>query len=188
MGIAERQHPIARDHGHDGIGPFAAPMHTADRVKDSRGIEPMPFGCFGKFMSQDVQKNFRIGIGIYVTEILNEHFPLQFLRINEIAVMAKDNAKWRIHVKRLGFIGSGCRPRCWVTAMANSHHSDKITHVACAKDIAHHSTALVHMKGTTVSRDNAGGILATMLQYKKSVIEKLINRTFSNNPNNSTHI
>jgi hypothetical protein len=60
-------------------------------------------------------------------------------------------------------------------------------HVAGAENVAHHAFGLVHEKLAIELRDNARGILSSVLQQEQSVINQLIDRGAADNADNSTH-
>ena len=54
-----------------------------------------------QFMSQYIEKHFRIGIGIDVTQILPKQLLIKLGCIGEIAVMPEHDSERRIDIERL---------------------------------------------------------------------------------------
>ena len=48
--------------------------------------------------------------------------------------------------------------------MTDAHITEQITHIACAKHIAHHAFIFVHEKTLTLVGHHARCVLSTMLQ------------------------
>ena len=65
--------------------------------------------------------------------------------------------------------------------------AEQRAHVARAEDVAHQAAALVHVEGRALGGDDAGGILAAMLQHQQPVIEQLVDRVLRDDTENSAH-
>ncbi len=69
--VAESHDAHSRDHGHCRVAPAAALMQTSHRRKDILGIDPKLAHAL-QFMSEDVEQDLGIGIGVDVAQIFAE--------------------------------------------------------------------------------------------------------------------
>ena len=111
---------------------------------------------------------------------------LKLIGIGQVAVMGQGDAVRGVDIKRLG-LGRGGTTRRRVTDMADTHITGQIDHVPGAEDIPRQAVVLAHMQLSSIHDDNAGGVLATMLQHQQGVVERLIDRAFTKNSNNTAH-
>ena len=71
--------------------------------------------------------------------------------------------------------------------MGDAHVAEQIAHVAGAEHVAHQAVALVHVEGAALAGDDAGRILAAVLQHQQAVIEQLVDGVFRHYTENSAH-
>ena len=94
------------------------------------------------------------------------HIFLQLRGIGEIAVVAQDNSKGRIHIKGLTLLRAHGTAGGGITHMAHTHLAQEIAHVACAKHIADQTHSPCQMHTLALGRGNTGGILAPVLHQQ----------------------
>src|SRR5581483_3978873 len=89
-------------------------------------------------------------------------------------VVAEHDAEGGVDVEglRLGHLEGGTGGR--VAAMREADVAAERAHVARAEHVAHLAAALVHVERVVLARDDAGGILATVLQEEQPVVEQLV--------------
>jgi hypothetical protein len=139
------------------------------------------------FVREDVEQHLRIGIGVDVAQILQEHVALELLGVREIAVVREHQAEGRIHVERLRLGGVVGRPRRRVTAVGDAPVADQIAHIAGAENVAHQPRALVHMEAPALCGGDARRILAAMLEHLQPVIEQLVDWRGGDDPEYAAH-
>src|SRR6185436_4376827 len=117
----------------------------------------------------------------------HEERAAQLVRIDEVAVVAEDDAERRIHVERLRFGRRRRGARGGIAAMRDAHVAHEVAHVARAEDIAHQALALVHVEAVALGRDDAGCVLAAVLEHRQAVIEQLVHGGAGNDAHDSAH-
>jgi hypothetical protein len=60
-------------------------------------------------------------------------------------------------------------------------------HVARAEHVAHHALGLVHEELAVLLRDDAGRVLAAVLQQQQGVVDQLVDGRVADNADDSTH-
>ena len=105
---------------------------------------------------------------------------LQLHGVRQVAVMSKHNAKWRIDIKRLGFVVVDRRAGSRVTHMRNTGIAGQRAHIARAEYIMRQAVAFVQVESITFQRGNTCRILPAVLQHLQSVIQQLIYRASRN--------
>ena len=116
-----------------------------------------------------------------------EQLGLERLGIGEVAVVHQHDAKGRVHVKGLGFFLAVGIAGGGVAHLAQAAIARQRAHVAGTKHVTHHALGLVHEELALLLGDDAGRILAPVLQQQQGVIDQLINRGVADNTNDSTH-
>jgi hypothetical protein len=71
--------------------------------------------------------------------------------------------------------------------LAQAHGARQRPHIAGAKHVAHHAARLVHEALGALHRDDARGVLATVLQQQQSVIDQLVDRLFGDHADDAAH-
>ena len=64
---------------------------------------------------------------------------------------------------------------------------DELAHVARAEHVAHVALSLVHVEHVAFARDDAGRVLAAMLQEHQAVVEQLVDRRLRDGADESAH-
>ena len=72
-------------------------------------------------------------------------------------------------------------------ATRHAHIALQVAHVTGAEYVAHQAGAFVHVEGPTFRCDDAGRILAAMLQQLQAVIQQLVNRCLRYYAENTAH-
>ena len=186
--IAERDEPAAGDQRDDGVRAAAAPVHAGHRREDGVGVELRVMRRALELEGQHVQQHLGIGIGVDVAEIELEELALQRLAVGEVAVVRERDAERRIDVERLRLELRGRAARGRIAAVADADRAQQVAHVARAEDVAHVAARLVHVKRRAVVGDDAGGVLAAMLQEQQPVVEHLVDRRVGDDAYDSAHV
>src|SRR6185295_8724344 len=165
---ASSPYPAHRD---DRIRAAAALVHGGNRGEDRVGVELGMMRRALELQSEDVEQDFGIRIGVDVAEIELEQLALQFLAVGQIAVVRERDAERRVDVERLRLEVGRCRAGRRVAAVADARAAHQFAHVARAKDVAHVAGALVHVEDRAFAGDDAGRVLAAVLQQQEPVVE-----------------
>ncbi len=186
--VAEGQHTVPGNQGDDGIRSLDAFVHSRHRAKQMcRQQRGHPAGSAVHLMSQHIQQNFGITLGIDMPVIRIEQLVLERLGIGEITVMHQHDAKGRVHIERLRlFLAEGIA-RCGVTHLPQAAIAQQAAHIARAKHILHHALGLVHEELAILLRNNACSILPAMLKQQQGVVNQLIDRRMTHHAHDSTH-
>ena len=101
--------------------------------------------------------------------------------------MGKENPERSIDIKGLAFQIVACASLRRVSHVSDTCIADEVSHITCAKDVAHESLGLKKRKAVPLHRADAGSILPAMLQQKKRIIDLLIDRTVCEDSDNAAH-
>lgn len=71
--------------------------------------------------------------------------------------------------------------------MAHAHIASQARHVALMKNIANKTVALPYVQLTRIPGNDAGRVLASMLQHGQRIVDSLIDRPVSNYSDYPTH-
>src|SRR5205085_1505727 len=93
----------------------------------------------------------------------------------------------RIDIERLRLGDAKSGPRSRVAAMREADFPWKRAHVARAEHVAHQAGALVHVEGLVLGGDDAGRILAAVLQQQQAIVEQLVHRPLGDYAYDSAH-
>ena len=151
-------------------------MHAGHCRKDRIKVKTEALGRRLHLVRQHIEQDFRVRIGVDVPPVETEHLFLQLLGVGQVAIVREHQAERRIDVERLRLGRIRRRTGRRVTAVSDAHVAGQRAHVARAEYVAHQPGALVHEKRIAVTRRDAGGVLAAMLENHQSVIEQLIDR------------
>src|SRR5439155_25216951 len=83
-------------------------------------------------------------------------------------------------------IGPG-RARGRVAAVADSGVDRELAHVARAEYVAHIARALVHVEDGALARDDAGRVLAPVLQQQQAIVQQLVDRRMRDRTDDAAH-
>ncbi len=185
--IAEGQQAVAGDERHHGIGAAAARVHAGNRGEYGVQVQAADPAVGLQLVRQHVQQHLGIRVCIDVAQILGEQGTLEFVGIDQVAVVAQHDTERRVHVERLRFRRTGGRAGSGIAHVRHADVAQQVSHVARAEHVARQALPLVHVEARAFRGDNAGCILAAVLQHHQAVIEQLINRCIGGNADNSTH-
>jgi hypothetical protein len=107
--------------------------------------------------------------------------------IGQVAVVHQHDAEGRIDIEGLGLllaVGVAGRRVADLTEPAVARQGP---HVARAEHVAHQALGLVHIELAFLLRDDARRVLPAVLQQQQRVVDQLIDRSVTDNTNNSTH-
>ena len=185
VGIAESNDAVANDQRNHRVSSLDTLVHTGYCIEHIVLIDTI-LALALQFVGKDIEQDFRVGAGIDVTQVLTEQVLHQGLGVGQIAVMSQGNTVGRIDIKRLR-LGRGGATRSGIAHMADTHISLQAQHMAGMKHVAHQTVVLSQVQPVVVTGHDAGSILATMLQYGQTVIDHLIDGTFTYDADNAAH-
>ena len=137
---------------------------------------------------QHVEQHLGIGVGVDVAEIELEELALQRLAVGQVAVVRERDAERRVDVERLRLELRGRAARGRIAAVADADVAEEVAHVARAEHVAHVAARLVHVERRAVVGDDAGGVLAAVLQQQQPVVEHLVDRRVGDDAYDSAHV
>src|SRR3569833_2451494 len=118
--------------------------------------------------------------------IVLEHLNLELFPIGEVAVVAENDAEWRIYIERLRLFLAG-RTCGRIAALADTGIAQQRAHISSAEHIAHQAVGFVHAECLTIAGCNARSIMTAMLQQKQRIVKQLVDRTMGNDADYATH-
>ena len=110
-----------------------------------------------------------------------------FTGIREVPVVGKENSERGVDIKGLTFQVVACAPLRRVAHVSDTGVADKVSHIPCAKDVAHKALGFKKRKAVALHRADAGSILSAVLQQKERIIDLLIDRTVCEDSDNAAH-
>ncbi|MND41941.1 hypothetical protein D3C80_327000 [compost metagenome] len=186
VGIAKADEAVADHQGHHGIGAADLLVHLAHRREDVLRPQRHLVAQI-QLVGQHVQQHFRVGGGVDVAAGHLELLLLERLGVGEVAVVGQHHAVGRVHVKRLGFSGTGAA--CGgISDMSYADMPLQSLHVAHFKHILHQAVGLALPEVSTVNGHDPGGILSPVLQHRQGVVEGLIDGGGANYTDNTAHV
>src|SRR6185369_9186831 len=81
----------------------------------------------------------------------------------------------------------GGAARRGVAAVGDAHVPHEVAHVARAEDVAHEAAPLVHVEAVALGGDDAGCILAAVLQDRHPVVQELVHGTAGHDSDDAAH-
>ncbi|CPI88074.1 Uncharacterised protein [Bordetella pertussis] len=187
VGIAKRQHAVARDLRHHGVGALDALVHRGDGAKDRVIVERHAAGGRLQLVRQHIEQHFGIGIGIDVAAVDAVERLAQLAPVGQVAVVGEHDAERRIDVERLRLFLAGAGAGGGIAHLAHAAGARQRAHVAGTEHIAHQAVRLVHVEVVALQRGDARRVLPPVLQQQQAVIEQLVDRPAPNDPDDSTH-
>jgi hypothetical protein len=185
--IAEREHAVARDHRHHGVGAPQAAVRGGDRGEDRLRIEVQPDRGLLQLVRQHVHQHLGVGAGVDVPQVGAEHLVLQLRRVGEVAVVPQHDAEGRIDVERLRLGRAERRARGRIAHVPDAHGAGQRAHVAGAEHVAHHARRLVHVERAALGRNDARRVLPAMLEEEQPVVEELVDGRTGDDSQNPAH-
>ena len=129
-----------------------------------------------ELVGEHVDQHLGVAAGVDVAAVDVEQLLLQRRRVGEVAVVDEDDAVRRIDVERLRLLLAVGVAGGRIAHLAEADVARQRAHVAGAKDVAHHAARLLHEALGALHRDDAGGVLAAMLQQQQGVVDQLVDR------------
>jgi hypothetical protein len=162
-------------------------LHRADRLEHVVGLQLRAAGGLLQLVGEDVQQHLRVALGVDVAVVAGKQFGLQRLRIGEVAVVHQHDAVRRVDVERLRFFLAVGVAGGGVAHLAQARVAGQAAHVAGAEHVAHHALGLVHEELAFLLGDDAGRVLAAVLQQQQRVVDQLVDWGVADNTDDSTH-
>ena len=100
----------------------------------------------------------------------------QFGGIGQVAVVRQHDAERRADVKRLRFGAAAGIAGGGIAHVGDAGVAGEIAHVAGAEYVAHHADVFVHVERIVFDGNDAGGVLAAVLQHLQAVVQQLVDR------------
>jgi hypothetical protein len=185
--IAKRQQSMARDQRDDGVRALQPAVHGLHGVEHIRRLQNLVAPHTLDLVRQHVDQHLGVAGGIDVAAIDVEQFLLERRGIGQVAVVHQHDAVRRVDVERLRFLFVERVARGRVANLAEPHRSGQAAHVARAKDVAHHAARLVHEALGALHRDDAGRVLAAVLQQQQRVVDQLVDGRLRYHADDAAH-
>jgi hypothetical protein len=160
-------------------------MHPRHRAEDILLVDPQ-LALELELMGKDVEQDLGIRRGVEVAKIFDEEVALEILGIREVAVVGKHDAVGRIDVEGLS-LGRAGRAGGGVTDMADTHVAAQLDHVARTEDIPRKTVVLAQMELVALTGDDTSGILSPVLEHEQRIVERLVDRTFTDDADDAAH-
>ena len=122
-----------------------------------------------------------------MAQVLAEQLALELLGVGEVAVVPEHDAERRIDVERLRLGGVLGGTGGGIATVGDADVAHEGAHVAGAEHVAHQAAALVHVERAFVGGDDAGGVLAAVLQHQQPVVQQLVDGRLGDYADDSTH-
>ncbi|MFM2065281.1 MAG: hypothetical protein RLZZ584_190 [Pseudomonadota bacterium] len=172
--VAEGQQAVAGDQHHHGVGALDAPVHRRHGLEHLGGRQRLVARGQLQLVGQDVDQHLGVALGVEMATVHAEQLGLERLGVGDVAVVHQHQAEGRVDVEGLGlFLAVGVARR-GVAHLAQADIARQRAHVAGAEDVAHHAARLVHEELGAARGDDAGGVLAAVLQQQQCVIDQLV--------------
>ena len=162
-------------------------MHRADSLEDVFGRQRQVARDHFELVREHVDQHLGVALGVDVAAVDVEQLFLQRLRVGEVAVVHKHDAVGRVDVEGLRLFFAVGIARRRVAHLAQPHLPRQAAHVARAEDIAHHAARLVHEALGALHGDDAGSVLAAVLQQQQRVIDELVDRRGGDRADDAAH-
>jgi len=160
-------------------------MHPRHCAKDVVLVDPQ-LALELELMGEDVQQDLGIRRGVEVAKIFDEEVALEVLGIREIAVVGKHDPVRRVDVEGLRLGRAGCAGGR-IADMPDTHIAAQLDHVSRTEDIARKTVVLAQMELVALTGHDARGILSPVLQHQQRVVERLVDRTFTDDADDAAH-
>jgi hypothetical protein len=187
VGIAKGEHAVARDHRHARIRAAATSMHPRNGLEDRVRIEAVMLRRALELEREDVQQHLAVGVRVDVAKIELEQLALERIAVGEIAVVGERDAERRVDVERLRLELGERRSGGRIAAVRDAGVAREVAHVARAEHVAHVARPLEHVEDGPFTRDDAGCVLAAVLQQQQAVVEQLVDRRVRHDADDPAH-
>ena len=161
-------------------------MHVGNGLEDRLFIQRQ-LAQLEKLVGKHVEEDLRVGVGIDVAQVGAKYVALELVGVDQVAVVGQRDAVGRVHVEGLRFRGRSA-PRGWIAHVADAHGSRQAQHVPLLEYVAHQAVVLALMKLVAIAGGDPRGILATVLQHRQGVVQRLIYAGPTNEADNAAHI
>ena len=186
-GVTEGEQPMPGNQRHHGVGTLDAAVHGRHGLEHGVRGERQVARHQLQLVRQHVDQHLGIAAGVDVAAVHGEELVLQRMGVCEVAVVHQHDAERCIDVKGLGlFLGIGIARR-GVAHLTEADMPRQRTHVAGAKDVAHHATGLVHEALGALHGDDACRILPAVLQEQQRVIDQLVGGRLGDDADDAAH-
>ena len=185
--VAKRQQAVPGDQRDHRVGALDAPMHRGDRREDLVRRElPLARRAL-ELVREHVDQHLGVVCGVDVPAIDVEELLLERLRVGEVAVVHEHDAVGRVDVEGLRlFFAVGVAGRR-VAHLAEAHRAGQRAHVAGAEHVAHHAARFLHEALGALHGDDAGRVLAAVLQQQQRVVDQLVDWRLRDHSDDSAH-
>ena len=162
--VTKCQHTVTGNQRNHGIRTLDPAMHVAHRSEQVLRLQGRAACGALDFMSQHIEQDLGIALGIDVAVVGAEKFAFERVGIGQVAVMHQHNAERSVHIERLRFFFAEGIARRWVTHLAQTAVARQGAHVARAKHVLHHALGFVHKELAFLLGDDTRSVLAPVLQ------------------------
>ena len=185
--VAERQQAVAGDQRDHRIRAADPPVHRAHRVEHRVGRQRQVARGDLELVRQHVEQHLGVALRVDVAAVDVEQLLLQHRGIRQVAVVHQHDAVRRVDVERLRLLLAVGVAGGRIAHLAEPDRAGQPAHVAGAKDVAHHAARLVHEALGALHRDDAGGILAAVLQQQQRVVDQLVDGRLRDDADDAAH-
>ena len=183
--IAERDDAVADDHRDDGVAARAALVERLDGVEDLLRLEPVA-RVLAELVREHVEQHFGVGIRVEVAVILLLDEAFELVGVDEVAVVRETDAVRRVHVERLR-LGNRRAAGRRITDVPEADVTAELEHVPLLEHVADEAVALADAQASRVVRHDARGVLASVLQHRERIVDRLIHGLMTDDSDESTH-
>ncbi len=174
--IAKGEQPVPGDQRDDRVRAANPPVHGAHRVEDDLGRERQVARRRLDLVREHVDQHLGVALGVDVAPVDVEQLLLERRRVGEVAVVDEDDAVRRVDVERLRLLLAVGAAGGRVAHLAEADPARQRPHVAGAKDVADHAARLLHEALRPLHGDDAGRVLAAVLEQQQGVVDQLVDR------------
>ena len=122
-----------------------------------------------------------------MTAVFGAELRSELTGVGEVAVVDKDYSIGRIDVKRLRFLFLFCVAPRRVANVTQPDRAEQAAHIAGSVALTDLAPCFVQVQGLIIRGRYTGGILASVLEQRQSVIHLLVDRCRGDDAHNSAH-
>ena len=185
--VAKGQQAVAGDQRDHRVRAADALVHRADGAEHQLGCQRHIAPGQLHLVRQHVDQHLGIAAGVDMAAVHVEQLFFQCVGVGQVAVVHQHDAVRRVDVEGLGFFLVEGVAGGRVAHLAQAHIAGQRTHVAGAEHILHHAAGLVHEALRALHGDDAGSVLAAVLQQQQRVIDQLVDGRFGDQTNDAAH-
>ena len=138
-----------------------------------------------KLAGKNIEEDFRVRIGIHVTQFVAKHFVAEFPGVDQVSVVRERDSVWRIDVEGLRF-RRRLAPGRGIANVPDADTAPERLHVARLEDVAHQPVGLA-LVDLQIAGEDARGVLPAMLQRGEGVVQVLVDVRPTDDSDDAAH-